>query len=111
MRGPRSTCPGSPRAVEPFGSEIVVAGSPGLFEALLPTACARVPRSHGGRSTRTLTAVGSLHPSSRAQVRYLERRGVPVVTAYANTRASTLTSELDAILEAWSRRRSHLALV
>jgi uncharacterized protein YgbK (DUF1537 family) len=87
-------------SVEPFGSEIVIAGSPGLFEALLPTPELGCLDALGGRSTRTLTAVGSLHPSSRAQVRYLERRGVSVVTAHAYTRASTLTSELEAILEA-----------
>ena len=87
------------RAVEPFGSEIVVAGSPGLFEALLPPP-AHGCLAHGGRSTRTLTAVGSLHPCSRAQVAHLERCGIPVVTVYADTRASALRSELGAILEA-----------
>ncbi len=86
--------------IEPFGSEIVVAGSPGLFEALLPTPAHGCLDARRGRSTRTLTAVGSLHPSSRAQVEYLKRRGTPIVTAHADTRASTLTSELEAILEA-----------
>ena len=95
------------RAVEPFVSEIVVAGSPGLFEALLPTPALGCLDAHGGRNTHTLTAVGSLHPSSRAQVRYLERRGIPIATAYANTPASTLTSKLDALLEA----RGHAVVV
>ncbi len=95
------------RAVEPFGSEIVVAGSPGLFEALLPIRALGRADAQSGRSARTLTAVGSLHPSSRAQVQYLERRGISVVTAHADTRASTLTSELEAILEA----RGHAVVV
>ena len=95
------------RTVEPFGSEIVVAGSPGLFEALLPSPPLGCLDAHGGRSTQPLTAVGSLHPSSRAQVRYLERRGIPIVTACANTPASTLASELEAILEA----RGHAVVV
>jgi 4-hydroxythreonine-4-phosphate dehydrogenase len=94
-------------AVQPFASKIVVAGSPGLFEALLPTPALGSLNGLGGRGSRTLTAVGSLHPSSRAQVQYLERRGMSVVTADADTRASTLTSELDAILEA----RGHAVVV
>ena len=95
------------RTVEPFGSEIVVAGSPGLFEALLPSPPLGRLHAQGGRNTHTLTAVGSLHPSSRAQVHDLERRGIPVVTVCANTPASTLTSELDAIFEA----RGHAVVV
>ncbi len=95
------------RTVEPFGREIVVAGSPGLFEALLPSAPLGGNHAQVGRNTHTLTAVGSLHPSSRAQVRYLERRGIPIVTACANTPAGSLASELDAIFEA----RGHAVVV
>ena len=89
--------------IEPFGSEIVVAGSPGLFEALLPTPALGCLDAHGGRNTHTLTAVGSLHPSSRAQVSISSGAGYRSSPHMPTHRASTLTSELEAILEARGR--------
>ena len=55
----------------------------------------------GALARSRLLAAFTLRAARRCE--YLERRGTPIVTAHADTRASTLTSELEAILEARGR--------
>lgn len=66
------------KAVEGHLKEIVLCGSPGMWEALHPKGSARreLPTAR-----KVLVLVGSLHPTTREQLAELANGGVPVLTA------------------------------
>ncbi|MEW2544907.1 four-carbon acid sugar kinase family protein [Streptomyces sp. NPDC047002] len=68
------------RAVRGVLDRIVVCGSPGLWEALVPAPPGAYAALEPGRA---LVLVGSLHPATRRQVDRLRAHGVPVVVTEA----------------------------
>jgi uncharacterized protein YgbK (DUF1537 family) len=58
-------------------SEVVLCGSPGLWEALHPV---QGSRGELPVARKALVLVGSLHPTTREQLAKLESSGVPVLT-------------------------------
>jgi uncharacterized protein YgbK (DUF1537 family) len=64
-------------AVRDHLGEIVLCGSPGLWEALHPVA---QPRREPPAAGKALVLIGSLHPTTREQLVKLASSGVPVLT-------------------------------
>jgi uncharacterized protein YgbK (DUF1537 family) len=65
------------KAVEGHLNEIVLCGSPGLWEALHPI---QPTRRELPSARKALVLVGSLHPTTREQLAKLTSSGVPVLT-------------------------------